>query len=201
MFQISRRSFAITAFSAFAVFSALPAAAQSQPYIGQIMCAAFNFEPQGWARLDGQLLPISQNTALFSLLGTQFGGNGQTTFALPDLRGRTIIHNGQGPGLSSRVIGEQAGTETTTLSTANLPAHDHSFAPLGSANDASSVSPAGKVAASKARTTLYTDANNVVPMAAGTTGSTGSSLPVNNMQPFLTINCFIALQGIYPPRN
>lgn len=201
MLSISRRTLAITSLTALAGFQALPAAAQSDPFIGQIMCAGFNFEPRGWARLDGQLLSIAQNTALFSLLGTNFGGDGRVTFGLPDMRGRTLIHDGQGPGLSQHFIGEMGGTESNTLATSNLPAHAHSFAPLGSNNDANSVSPAGKVAASKARTTLYTDALNLTPMAAGTTGSTGSNVPVNNMQPYLAINCFIALQGIFPSRN
>lgn len=186
---------------ALAGMQALPAAAQSEPYIGQIMCAGFNFAPRGWAELDGQLISISQNTALFSLLGTQYGGNGQTTFALPDMRGRTLIHAGQGPGLSGRVQGESAGSEANTLAVANLPPHAHGFAPLGSTNDATSVSPAGKVAASKARTTLYAEPSNVVAQAPSVTGTAGNGVPVNNMQPYLAVKCFIALQGVFPPRD
>jgi len=180
---------------------ALPAAAQSEPFIGQIMCAGFNFAPRGWAELNGQLLPISQNTALFSLLGTYYGGNGQTTFALPDMRGRTLLHAGQGPGLSPRDQGEMSGTEATSLSTSNLPAHAHPFAPLGSNNDANSVSPSGKVPAAKARTTLYTDPTNLVAQSPSTTGATGGNVPINNMQPYLVVKCFIALNGIFPSRD
>lgn len=186
--------------AALAGLQAQPAAAQAEPFIGQIMCAGFNFAPQGWAELNGQLLSISQNTALFSLIGTTYGGNGQSTFGLPDMRGRTLLHAGQGPGLSPRVQGEVSGTEDTTLAIANMPPHAHSFAPMGSANDANSVSPAGKVAASKARTTLYTDPVNIVTEAAGTTGATGNGLPFNNMQPYLTVKCFMALEGIFPSR-
>lgn len=180
---------------------ALPAAAQSEPLLGQIMCAGFNYAPRGWAEMNGQLLSIASNSALFSLLGTQYGGNGTTNFALPDMRGRTLVHAGQAPGLSPRDQGEMAGSETTTLATANLPAHAHVFAPLGSTNDATSISPAGKVAASKSRTTLYAEPSNVVVQAAGTTGATGSGVPVNNMQPYLVVKCFIAMQGIYPSRD
>lgn len=200
MFSASYRK-VVAIILALAGLQALPAAAQAEPFIGQIMCAGFNFAPRGWAELNGQILPISQNTALFSLLGTQYGGNGQTNFALPDMRGRTLLHTGQGPGLSERFQGEVAGSEANSLATANLPPHAHSFAPLGSNNDATSVSPAGKVAASKARTTLYTDPVNIVTEAIGSTGTTGSGVPVNNMQPYLTVKCFIALEGIFPSRN
>jgi microcystin-dependent protein len=200
MLKVSPRT-VVALVSALAGLQAPPAAAQAQPYIGQIMCAGFNFAPRGWAELNGQLIPIAQNTALFSLLGTFYGGNGQTTFALPDMRGRTLLHAGQGPGLSPRDQGETGGSETNTLTTANMPAHVHGFAPLGSTNDASSVSPAGKVAASKARTTLYADPANIVAQAASTTSSAGNGIPANNMQPFLTVKCFIALEGIFPPRD
>lgn len=201
MLRISPRLVTLASLAALATLPAPPAAAQAEPFIGQIMCAGFNFAPRGWAELNGQLLAISQNTALFALLGTIYGGDGRTTFALPDMRGRTLLHAGQGPGLSNRDQGEVAGSETNTLATANLPPHAHSFAPLGSSNDASSVSPAGKVAASKARTTLYTDPSSIVAMATGTTGASGSGVPVNNMQPYLTVKCFIALQGIFPSRD
>jgi microcystin-dependent protein len=199
--KISRHTFAIASLSALAGLHAMPVAAQADPFIGQVMCAGFNFAPRGWAEMNGQLLPIASNTALFSLLGTQYGGNGVTTFALPDMRGRALLHAGAGPGLTSRDQGEQGGSEANTLAVANLPPHTHSFAPLGSTNDANSVSPAGKVAASKARTTLYTDPSNIVPMAIGTTSTTGSGIPVNNMQPYVTLKCFIALFGIFPARD
>lgn len=199
MLKISCRSIAALVI-ALAGLQALPAAAQSEPFIGQIMCAAFNFAPQGWAELNGQILPINQNQALFSLLGTTYGGDGQTTFALPNMQGRTLLHAGAAPGQPMHYQGETGGSETTTLAVANLPPHAHSFAPLGSTNDANSVSPAGKVAASKARTTLYTDPVNVVSEAPSVTGATGNGVPFNNMQPYVTAKCFIALQGIYPSR-
>ena len=200
MFQVSfRKSVAVVI--ALLGFQALPAAAQSEPLLGQIMCGAFNFAPRGWAELNGQILSISQNTALFSLLGTNYGGNGQNTFALPDMRGRTLLHAGQGPGLQDRSVGEVGGTEVITLTTANLPAHAHSYAPLGSNNDATSISPAGKVPAAKARTTLYADPANLVAEAPVTTGFAGGGQPVNNMQPFLVMKCFIAMEGVFPSRD
>ena len=202
MLKNCRRAFAIASLVGLSGLNSVPAAAQaSDPFIGQIMCAGFNFAPQGWAELNGQLLSIAQNTALFSLLGTQYGGNGQTTFALPDMRGRTLIHAGQGPGLTQRDQGEQAGSEQIALATANLPPHAHSFATLGSTNDANSVSPAGKVAASKARTTLYADPVNIVPMAIGTTSSVGGSVPFPVMPPYVTVKCFMSLFGVFPSRN
>lgn len=199
MLKVSSRH-VVALVAVLAGLQAQPAAAQATPYIGQIMCAGFNFAPVGWAEMNGQLLSISQNTALFSLIGTTYGGNGISTFALPDMRGRTLLHAGQGPGLAPYDQGQTGGSENTTLATANLPPHVHSFAPLASGNDANSVSPAGKVAASKARTTLYTDPVNIVTEAAGTTGATGNGLPFNNMQPFLTVKCFMALEGVFPAR-
>jgi len=177
------------------------ASAQAQPYIGQIMFAAFNFAPQGLAELNGQLLPIQQNTALFSLLGTQYGGNGQTTFALPDMRGRVLVHAGQGPGLTSRVQGEAAGSEQVTLSNGQLPAHTHVVTPLGSPADATLVSPANGVPATKARTTLYAPGPGSVPMSPVLTSPAGANAPVPVMQPYVTVKCFIALVGIFPPRD
>jgi microcystin-dependent protein len=172
----------------------------TEPFIGQIMCAGFNFAPTGWAELDGQLLPIAQNTALFSLLGTQYGGNGVSTFALPDMRGRVLIHAGQGPGLSSRVQGETGGTETVTLTNGQLPAHTHTVTPQGSPADATLVSPANGVAATKARTTLYAPGPGTVAMSPVLTSPAGANQPVPNMQPYVTVKCFIALQGVFPSR-
>jgi microcystin-dependent protein len=171
-----------------------------EPFIGEIRCFGFNFAPQGWAMANGQLLPISQNTALFSLLGTQYGGNGVTTFALPDLRGRAMIGIGQGPGLSNVVQGEDGGAETTTLSTAQLPAHTHTVTPLGSTSDATQVSPAGGVPPTKARTTLYAPGPGTVAMAPVETSSAGSNQPVATRSPYLGMNCAIALFGIFPSR-
>lgn len=201
MLKSSRRSLALASLTVLAGLQSMPAAAQSEPFLGQIMCAGYNFTPRGWAPLNGQLLPIAQNTALFALLGTQFGGNGQTTFGLPDMRGRALIGIGQGPGLSDRQVGEAGGSENSTLGASNLPPHAHTVAPLGSSNDATSISPAGKVAASKARTTLYAEPTNLVAMASAQTSVVGNGLPFNNMQPYLAVNCYIALQGIFPSRE
>ena len=177
------------------------AAQANDPFIGQIMCAGFNFAPRGWAELNGQLLPISQNTALFSLLGTQYGGNGQTTFALPDMRGRVLIHAGQGPGLSQREQGESGGAEQVTLNNAQLPAHTHTVTPQGSPSDATLMSPANGVPATKARTTLYAPGPGTVPMSPVLTSPAGSNAPVPVMQPYVTVKCFIALFGVFPSRD
>lgn len=190
--------------AAVALASLLPlqaAHAQSEPFIGQIMCAGFTFAPRGWARLDGQLLSIAQNTALFSLLGTTYGGNGTTNFALPDMRGRALLHDGQGPGLSQRFEGAMEGSETVTLSNAQMPAHTHGVTPLGSSGDATQVSPANGVPASKARTTLYAPGPGTIPMAPVTTSAAGANQPVSIMQPTLTVECFIALTGVFPARD
>ncbi|MGZ5216241.1 MAG: phage tail protein [Caldimonas sp.] len=184
--------------------SAVPGTASAQasdPFIGQIMCAGFNFAPRGWAELNGQLLPIAQNTALFSLLGTQYGGNGQTTFALPDMRGRVLIHAGAGPGLTLRDQGESAGSEQVTLNNAQLPAHNHIVTPQGSPADATLVSPANGVPATKARTTLYAPGPGTVAMSPVLTSAAGSNAPVPVMQPYVTLKCFIALFGVFPARD
>ena len=172
----------------------------TEPCIGQIMCAAFNFAPNGWAELNGQLLPIAQNTALFSLLGTQYGGNGQTTFALPDMRGRVLLHAGQGPGLTNRNQGDSSGTETVTLSNGQLPAHTHTVTTMGSPSDATLVSPANGVPATKARTTLYAPGPGTEPMSPVLTSPAGGNAPVPIVQPFVTVKCFIALFGVFPSR-
>ncbi|MES2130164.1 MAG: tail fiber protein [Pseudomonadota bacterium] len=177
------------------------AQAQAEPFLGQIMCAPYNFAPRGWAELNGQLLSIAQNTALFALIGTTYGGDGRTTFALPDMRGRNLVHYGQGPGLSARLLGEAGGTETVTLSAGNLPAHSHAVTPKGSTGDASQISPASGVAATKARTTLYAPGPGNIDMAPIQSAPTGASTPVGVMAPFLTVNCYIALEGIFPSRN
>lgn len=177
------------------------AAAQAEPLLGQIMCGAFNFAPKGWAELNGQVLPINQNQALFALLGTTYGGNGQTTFALPDMRGRVLIHTGQGPGLTERQQGESAGAENVTLNNAELPAHSHTVTPEGSTADATLISPANAVPATKSRTTLYAPGPGTVAMSPLVTSSAGSNSPVPVMQPYLTVKCFIALQGVFPPRD
>lgn len=169
--------------------------AQAQtPYIGEIKMFAGNFAPQGWAICSGQLLSIAQNTALFSILGTTYGGNGQTTFALPDLRGRVPVGMGQGPGLSSYMLGQAAGSETITLLTSNLPAHSHPV--LAEVTPGTTASPANAYLANTGAVDREFAATNSITM--GNTGSVGNNIPVDNIQPYVTINFIIALQGIYP---
>ena len=173
--------------------------AGSEPFIGEIGWFAGNFAPRGWALCDGQLLPISQNTALFSILGTTYGGDGRTTFALPAVRGRTIIHAGNGPGLTPRNLGAKGGSETETLTSAQMPSHTHTL--RASAGSASANAPADNVMASPGRTRLYDSGEANVNMDASAITATGGSQPHNNMQPYNTLNCIIAIQGIYPSRS
>ena len=173
----------------------------TDPFIGQIMCAGFNFAPRGWAELNGQILQISENAALFSLLGTQYGGNGQTTFALPDMRGRVLLHAGLGPGLRLREQGDSAGSEEIALNNAQLPVHTHAVTPQGSVADATLVSPGNGVPATKARTTLYAPGPGTIPMSPLLTSPAGSNAPVPVMQPYLTVRCFISMIGLFPSRN
>jgi len=175
----------------------------SQPFIGEIKIVGFNFAPRGYALCNGQLISIAQNTALFSLLGTTYGGNGQTTYALPNLQSRVPVHQGQGPGLSSRVMGEQSGQENHTLLTTELPAHTHSVtvAPACSAEDATTANPVGSVPAVPSGSAYTSPATGTMANNTGTAGATGGSQPHNNMQPYLVVNFVIALQGIFPSRN
>lgn len=173
----------------------------SEPFIGQIIMFGGNFAPRGWALCDGQLLPIAQNTALFSILGTTYGGDGRTTFALPDLRGRVPMHEGNGPGLSQRRLGEKGGVEGVTLSLAEIPQHTHDakcVAPAGNSNDA-----AGNFWADDAGVasgTYHTGPANA-NMNAGAIANAGGSQSHTNVQPFLCVNFIIALQGTFPSRN
>ncbi|NCU05022.1 MAG: phage tail protein [Chitinophagaceae bacterium] len=174
----------------------------SEPYLAEIYMGGMNFAPRGYATCSGQLLAIAQNTALFSLLGTTFGGNGQTTFALPDLRGRVPMGWGQGPGLTNRDLGEVGGTETVTLLSTQMPAHTHALNAVSEAGDASA--PAGNyLANSGALDKEYRSATGgtVVQMGTGTIGTAGSSQPHANLQPFLVLNFYIALEGVFPSRN
>lgn len=174
--------------------------------IGEIRLFGGNFAPRSWAFCNGQLLSISTNTALFAILGTTYGGNGQTTFALPDLRGRVPIHPGTGPGLSNRVQGEMGGSETTTLNTTQLPAHSHT---LNTSSGAANTSNAGGATIANGvdpstgvQIPGYLSGTPATAANAGTAiGLTGNSQPVPIMQPFNTINYIICLQGIFPSRN
>jgi microcystin-dependent protein len=177
----------------------------SDPFIGEIRIFGFNFAPVGWAMCQGQLLPISQNVALFSLLGTFYGGNGTSNFALPDLRSRVPLGLGQGTGLSNYAIGQAGGAETVTLSVTQLPAHNHAV----NASDAAGVSlfgpsdrsdsPKGHVLG---RAEIYADRpDGTTVMNAEMIGNTGGGSPVSVIQPYLALNFCIALQGIYPSRS
>jgi microcystin-dependent protein len=175
----------------------------ADPFVAEIRIFPFNFAPTGWAQCNGQLLPISQNTALFSLLGTTYGGDGKSTFALPDLQGAAAMFWGQGVGLSLRDLGETGGSQTITLLTSEMPVHVHAVnakTPGGTANPTDMVwgtSNAGKVAA-----LFYAPAaTSPVLMHPGALSIAGGNLPHNNMPPYLTLNFCIALQGVFPPRS
>ncbi len=171
----------------------------ADPFVGEIMLFAGNFAPNGWAMCNGQILSIAQNTALFSLLGTTYGGNGQTTFALPDLRGRAPIHFGQGPGLPDFLQGESAGEYVHTLALGEMPGHSHVMYG-GDANGTQSSPAGGLPARDPSGSPAYgTSANTSLSAAA--IGVAGSSQPHNNMPPYLAINYCIALQGIFPSRS
>jgi microcystin-dependent protein len=170
------------------------------PFLGEIRLFGFNFAPTGWALCQGQLMAISSNAALFSLLGTTFGGDGVRTFGLPDLRGRLPLGQGQGPGLTPRTMGEIAGEENHTLITQEMPAHSHSV----SANETSDTTdPKNSFPSNDSRNALniYATTTDRTLMNPGMIGITGGNLPHNNMQPYLCINYCIALNGIFPSRG
>jgi microcystin-dependent protein len=171
----------------------------SEPFIGEIQMFAGNFAPRSWALCDGQLLAISQNDALFSLLGTTYGGDGRTTFGLPDLRGRIPIHMGTGPGLSPRSLGSKAGTENETITSNQLPAHGHPVKASSSVADASA--PGNRVVAESSLFDLYQSAAPSAVMSSSTVGSSGSNQSHGNVMPFQCVNFIIALVGVYPSRN
>jgi len=176
----------------------------SDQFVAEIRIFPFNFAPTGWAFCDGQLLPISQNTALFSLLGTTYGGDGKSTFALPDLQGRAAMQPGQGSGLSQRFLGEESGEEFVTLLTAEMPFHNHGAA-CRSGSGTNFTTPVGNIWANAAfgrgTINLYNAGPAVGTMSPFAAQPTGGSLPHNNMQPYLTLNYCIALQGVFPPRT
>jgi microcystin-dependent protein len=174
----------------------------ANPFLSEIRIFAGNFAPQGWALCDGTLLPILQNTALYSLLGTTYGGDGQTTFGLPDLRGRTPLQPGQGAGLSMRVLGESGGDPTVTLIESEMPPHSHTAQAAENTNG-SSMDPTNQVWSKssyiRSQVTLYKASANV-SMSPGAVSLSGAGQPHNNMMPYLTLTFIIALQGIYPQR-
>ena len=169
-------------------------------FIAIIKMFGGNFAPRGWAFCNGQILSIAQNTALFSLLGTTFGGNGQTTFALPDMRSRVPIHPGQGPGLSSYSLGQAAGTESVTLSIQQMPSHGHPFQLLANEGDANSKVPLNNFFSGQT-SNFYQTAQDGTLMGAQNTGLAGGNQPTPIIQPYLCVNFIICLEGIYPSRN
>lgn len=179
----------------------------ADPFVAEIRIFPFTFAPQGWAFCDGQILPLSQNTALFSLLGTTYGGNGKSNFALPDLQGSAAMHSGQGPGLSERFLGERSGTQTVTLLESEMPAHNHAVTAANVA--ASQSSPQNNLPARPGYSTgtqtgaalAYSAAGPNVAFSPTALAPAGGSLPHNNMQPYLALHFCIALQGVFPPRG
>jgi len=173
----------------------------ADPFVAEIRIFPFNFAPKGWAWCDGQLMPLSQNTALFSLLGTTYGGNGKTNFALPDLQGRAPMHAGQGPGLSLHDLGESDGCEALALLQSEIPAHSHSLL-AWSQDPADHFDPTNAALCRSNNGQAWATANNPVNMCSPEAlAPTGSGHAHNNMQPYLTLYFCIALQGVFPPRT
>jgi microcystin-dependent protein len=174
----------------------------ADPFVAEIRMFPFNFAPKGWAFCDGQILPLSQNTALFSLLGTTYGGDGKSNFALPNLQGNVPMHPGQGTGLSEHFLGEAAGEETVTLIQAEMPAHSHAFQATTQPGEDPAPAPTEALGRSVGGNLYQTNAaQNIVQLAATAAAPAGGSQPHNNLQPYLTLNFNIALQGVYPPRS
>jgi microcystin-dependent protein len=171
----------------------------SDPFLAEIRVMPYNFAPRGWASCDGQLLPISQNTALFALLGTNYGGNGQTTFALPNLRDRAAMHAGQGPGLSNRDLGQAVGQASVTLQASEMPAHGHGL--MGGASGLSASPANAAMAPPSTGASVYRMPGVTAPMAGESIGASGGSQPHENRQPYLGLMFCIAMQGIFPSRN
>ncbi|QKV55146.1 phage tail protein [Comamonas antarctica] len=172
----------------------------ADPFVAEIRMVPFNFVPRGWAACNGQLLPLSQNTALFSLLGTTYGGDGKSTFALPDLQGRAAMHPGQGPGLSPYDLGQYGGQAAVSLVEPEMPPHTHAIRAV--AAPGGTVSPEGAALARAPGTaSLYGPASGMTGMMSPRTVDAGGGQPHNNLQPYLTMHFIIALQGVFPPRG
>lgn len=173
----------------------------SEPFVAEIRIFAGNFAPRGWAFCDGQLLPIAQNTALFSLIGTTYGGDGRTTTALPNMEGRAPMHPGRGPGLTARRLGEKTGVETVTLTEAQMPSHGHSL--RGSDARGATASPSQTTSFAEGFPTgVYSNSqSNLVDLASEALSTTGGSQAHDNVQPYLVLNFIIALVGLYPSRS
>ncbi len=170
----------------------------SEPFLAEIRIVGFNFAPRGWAFCDGQTLPINQNQSLYSLLGTTYGGDGRTSFALPDLRSRTPLHRGDG-----KQLGQKGGAETVTLSASQIPAHTHTFKASSSVANENSATDHVLATSSPSPDMLFKDheAANITTLRAGSIANAGGGQSHNNMQPFMTVNFCIALQGLFPSRN
>ena len=173
----------------------------ADPFVAEIRIFPFNFAPKGWAWCDGQLLPLSQNTALFSLLGTTYGGNGKSNFALPDLQGRAPMHPGQGPGLSLHDLGETGGSETVTLLESEIPSHAHALRGSIDDGDLKLPDPTRSLAKSGGGNAYDPTTTGLQAMSDSTLAPAGGDQPHNNMQPYLTFFFCIALQGVFPPRT
>lgn len=171
------------------------------PFLGEIRWVGFNFCPRGWAEADGQILPISNNSALFALFGTIYGGDGRTTFALPDLRGRVMVHEGQGPGLSDFRQGQRAGSEEVTLSEAQLPAHDHDLKATSSRGNTANPSGAALADGRTARVYSSSASSLTSTMQAGSVANAGASQPHDNMPPYLVLKACVATVGVFPSRS
>jgi microcystin-dependent protein len=168
----------------------------AEPFLGEIRAVGFNFAPRGWATCDGQLLPIAQNTALFSLLGTNYGGNGTSNFALPNLRDRTPVGTGEGQGIHEHVLGEEGGSADVALIASEMPAHNH--LPVASSDPAELQAPGPDRALARAQ--AYTNQPGNTTLDGQALGITGGGLPHNNMAPSLVMNFIIALEGVFPQR-
>jgi microcystin-dependent protein len=171
----------------------------ADPFVAEIRIFAFNFAPKGWAWCDGQLLPLSQNTALFSLLGTTYGGNGKSNFALPDMQGNATMHPGQGPGLSLHDLGETGGSETVSLLESEIPSHGHSL--TASQADGVERQPGGQQFAKGIAISMYQVPGALTQLSPNAASPAGGDQPHNNMMPYLTLYFNIALQGVFPPRT
>lgn len=171
----------------------------SDPFVAEIRVFPYNFAPRGWADCNGQLMPISQNTALFSLIGTTYGGDGKTTFALPDLRGRAPMGWGNGPGLTSRPLGEDTGAATVALNATEMPVHTHTLRAAADVAELNTPGPARSLARSSGGAAFQSTPTTT--MDAGAVAAAGGGAPHNNLQPVLVLRCCIALTGIYPPRS
>jgi microcystin-dependent protein len=174
----------------------------ASPFVAEIRIFSFNFPPTGWAFCNGQLMPISQNTALFSLLGTYYGGDGKSTFALPDLQGNVAMGQGDGPGLSQRFLGESGGEQAVTLLVTEIPAHTHGMNGITPPPPSTSSSPSPTVGFGRSNGgQAFTTTGALVDMSPQEVAPTGSSFPHNNMMPYLALNYCIAMQGVFPPRG